>query len=105
MSIASDRSRAKTACHLKRPAGPCASIWKSLTMQRSAALGATKATVSPDAVSDFLADIDEYAPLLHATFGSQCDVHVDTRPGVGTAVRLRMPAVTAAEAPSRVLVG
>ncbi|WP_431803608.1 ATP-binding protein [Microbacterium sp. bgisy203] len=28
-----------------------------------AALGATKATVSPDAVSDFLADIDEYARL------------------------------------------
>lgn len=49
--------------------------------------------------------IAEVSRRLHATFGSQCDVHVDTRPGVGTAVRLRLPAVTAAEAPSRVLVG
>ncbi|GAA4911695.1 ATP-dependent DNA ligase [Actinomycetospora succinea] len=50
--------------------------------------------------------IAEVSRRLHATFGSQCDVHVDTRPGVGTAVRLRLPAVTAsATEPSRVLVG
>jgi hypothetical protein len=50
--------------------------------------------------------IAEVSRRLHATFGSQCDVHVDTRPGVGTAVRLRIPAVTAAESPvGRVLVG
>lgn len=50
--------------------------------------------------------IAEVSRRLHATFGSQCDVHVDTRPGVGTAVRLRLPAVTASAAePSQVLVG
>ncbi|MDD7941503.1 histidine kinase [Actinomycetospora lutea] len=50
--------------------------------------------------------IAEVSRRLHATFGSQCDVHVDTRPGVGTAVRLRLPAITASAAePSRVLVG
>lgn len=50
--------------------------------------------------------IAEVSRRMHATFGSQCDVHVDTRPGVGTAVRLRLPAITASEAePSRVLVG
>jgi two-component system LytT family sensor kinase len=48
--------------------------------------------------------IAEVSRRLRAAFGSRCDVHVDTRPGVGTAVRLRIPAVTAAE-PSRVLVG
>ncbi|GLZ46691.1 hypothetical protein Acsp06_28760 [Actinomycetospora sp. NBRC 106375] len=48
--------------------------------------------------------IAEVSRRLQAAFGSQCDVHVDTRPGVGTAVRLRIPAVVAAP-PSRVLVG
>jgi signal transduction histidine kinase len=48
--------------------------------------------------------IAEVSRRLQAAFGSQCDVHVDTRPGVGTAVRLRIPAVTAAS-PSAVLVG
>ncbi|GAA4801794.1 hypothetical protein GCM10023200_43500 [Actinomycetospora chlora] len=48
--------------------------------------------------------IAEVSRRLQAAFGSQCDVHVDTRPGVGTAVRLRIPAVTAST-PSQVLVG
>ena len=48
--------------------------------------------------------IAEVSRRLQAAFGSQCDVHVDTRPGVGTAVRLRIPAVVAAP-PSQVLVG
>jgi hypothetical protein len=49
--------------------------------------------------------IAEVSRRLRAAFGSQCDVHVDTRPGVGTAVRLRLPAVTAATAADQVLVG
>ena len=48
--------------------------------------------------------IAEVSRRLHAAFGSQCDVHVDTRPGVGTAVRMRIPAISTAE-PSRTLVG
>ncbi|PVZ09443.1 histidine kinase [Actinomycetospora cinnamomea] len=48
--------------------------------------------------------IAEVSRRMRAAFGSQCDVHVDTRPGVGTAVRLRLPAVTAAP-PDHVMVG
>lgn len=39
--------------------------------------------------------IAEVSRRLRATFGSHCDVNVDTRPGVGTAVRLRVPSVLA----------
>ena len=48
--------------------------------------------------------IAEVSRRLHAAFGSRCDVSVDTRPGVGTVIRLRIPAVTASPQ-SRVLVG
>ena len=47
--------------------------------------------------------IAEVSRRLRATFGSHCDVNVDTRPGVGTAVRLRVPSVLAPDE-SRVLV-
>ncbi len=36
--------------------------------------------------------ISEVTRRLHATFGSACDVHVDSRPGSGTSVRVRVPA-------------
>ncbi|MEJ2863465.1 ATP-dependent DNA ligase [Actinomycetospora flava] len=65
-----------------------------------------EATRSASQVDRRHGGIAEVSRRLHATFGSQCDVHVDTRPGVGTAVRLRLPAITAsATEPSRVLVG
>jgi signal transduction histidine kinase len=47
--------------------------------------------------------IAEVSRRLRATFGSHCDVDVDTRPGVGTAIRLRVPSAFAAHE-SRVLV-
>jgi sensor histidine kinase YesM len=47
--------------------------------------------------------IAEVSHRLRATFGSQCEIDVDTRPGVGTAIRLRVPWVLAAHQ-SRVLV-
>ncbi len=36
--------------------------------------------------------IGEVTRRLHAAFGSACDLHVDSRPGSGTSVRLRVPA-------------
>lgn len=49
--------------------------------------------------------ISEVTRRLHAAFGSACDLHVDSRPGSGTSVRLRVPARHRDErAPDRLLV-
>jgi hypothetical protein len=50
--------------------------------------------------------IAEVTRRLHAAFGSTCDLHVDSRPGSGTTVRLRVPARDRQQAPTgRLLVG
>jgi anti-sigma regulatory factor (Ser/Thr protein kinase) len=49
--------------------------------------------------------IHEVTRRLHAAFGSACDLHVDSRPGSGTSVRVRVPARHRDEpAPGRLLV-
>jgi bifunctional non-homologous end joining protein LigD len=50
--------------------------------------------------------IAEVTRRLQAAFGSSCGLHVDSRPGSGTTVRLRVPARDRAQAPAgRLLVG
>ncbi|WP_433801161.1 histidine kinase [Actinomycetospora sp. CA-084318] len=48
--------------------------------------------------------IAEVSRRLRAAYGGRCDLHVDSRAGSGTSVRLRVPA-TRAEAPAGRLVG
>ena len=50
--------------------------------------------------------IAEVTRRLRAAFGSSCDLHVDTRPGSGTTVRLRVPGAAAQDPPGgHLLVG
>ena len=50
--------------------------------------------------------IAEVTRRLHAAFGGTCDLHVDSRPGGGTTVRLRIPARDREQDPrGRLLVG
>ena len=50
--------------------------------------------------------IAEVTRRLQAAFGSTCDLHVDSRPGSGTTVRLRVPARDREQEPvDRLLVG
>jgi sensor histidine kinase YesM len=50
--------------------------------------------------------IGEVTRRLHAAFGSASDVHVESRPGSGTSVRVRVPARHRDEsAPDHLLVG
>ncbi|GLZ52853.1 histidine kinase [Actinomycetospora sp. NBRC 106378] len=50
--------------------------------------------------------IAEVTRRLRAAYGGRCDLHVDSRAGVGTTVRLRVPARRAEEPPAdRLLVG